>query len=273
MYHIQEAVAHIQNTCQTLPAIGLVLGSGLGVYADSFPEPQIIPYEEIPHFPTSTVVGHKGQLVIQQFGNKAVIAMQGRFHYYEGYSMEQITFPVRVMGALGIRRLIVTNAAGGINPAFEAGSLMLITDHINFMGANPLRGPHYKEFGERFPDMSQVYCQDGIRVVETVAQALKLRLHKGVYIAFSGPSYETPAEVRMGRMMGADAVGMSTVPEAIVARQMGISVSGISCITNPAAGIGAPLTHLEVIETTQRAQKDFIALIDGTVHELLHVTD
>ncbi|PIE33624.1 purine-nucleoside phosphorylase [candidate division KSB3 bacterium] len=269
LQHIQEAAEYIRKKHPNNLDIGLILGSGLGVYADAFPEPLVLPYEEIPHFPASTVVGHKGQLVIQQFGDKAVLAMQGRFHYYEGYSMEQITFPVRVMSALGVRRLIATNAAGGINPAFEAGSLMAITDHINFMGDNPLIGPHAEDFGDRFPDMTQVYCQDGIQIFDAIAKRLDVQLHHGVYMAFSGPSYETPAEIRMARTMGADAVGMSTVPEAIVARQAGINVSGISCITNPAAGMGPPLTHAEVIESTQQAQKKFIALIDGVVRELL----
>lgn len=268
MKNIREAVAYIQKQCINIPDVGLILGSGLGDYADSFPNPVIIPYAEIPHFPTSTVVGHKGQLVCQQFDRVTVIAMQGRFHYYEGYSMEQVTFPVRVMATLGIRHLILTNAAGGVNLDFCGGDLMLITDHINLMGMNPLRGPHEKSYGERFPDMTTLYHPEDSRVFERVAQQLNIPLKKGVYVAFSGPSYETPAEVRMARIIGGDAVGMSTAPEAIVAHQMGIRVSGVSCITNMAAGIGqGGLNHQEVMATAERVKAQFIALIDGVLRE------
>ena len=267
--HIQEAVEFIQSKFPNTPDIGLILGSGLGEYADSFPKPVIISYKEIPHFPQSTVIGHKGQLVFQKFNDCSVVVMQGRFHYYEGYSMEQVTFPVRVMAKLGIRHLILTNAAGGVNPEFEGGDLMLLTDHINFMGVNPLRGPNVEEFGERFPDMTYTYSPENIRVFEDVAQEQGIRLQKGVYTAFSGPSFETPAEIRMVRTLGGDAVGMSTVPEAIVATQMGIRVSGVSCITNMAAGIsGAKLTHEEVMETANRVKQQFMTLINGVVHKL-----
>ncbi|MBD3308827.1 purine-nucleoside phosphorylase, partial [candidate division KSB3 bacterium] len=235
--HIQEAVQWITRHYPDPPDIGLILGSGLGEYADAFPDPVIIPYAEIPHFPQSTVVGHKGRLVFQRFDGCTVVAMQGRLHYYEGYSMEEVTFPVRVLGSLGIRRLILTNAAGGVNPDFAAGDLMLMTDHLNLMGANPLRGPHHPEFGERFPDLTHAYNADDAQVFDAVAARQGLALKKGVYAAFSGPSYETPAEIRMVQILGADAVGMSTVPEAIVAVQMGIRVSAVSCITNMAAGI------------------------------------
>lgn len=265
---IQDAVAFIREKISDRPDIGLVLGSGLGGYADSFSDPTIIPYTEIPHFPRSTVAGHKGRLIFQQFKNCTLAVMQGRFHYYEGYSMEQLTFPIRVMGTLGIRRLILTNAAGGVNPDFEAGDLMLITDHINFMGKNPLIGPHHEKFGDRFPDMTHTYHPEDAGVFETIAQKLDIRLQKGVYIAFSGPSYETPAEIRMARTLGADAVGMSTVPEAIVATQMGIQVSGVSCITNLAAGMeGAKLAHEDVMETANRARKYFTVLIDNVIHK------
>jgi purine-nucleoside phosphorylase len=270
--NIQETVEFIKKEFPNSPDIGLILGSGLGEYADSFSDPVIIPYADIPHFPQSTVVGHKGHLVFQKFNGYTIVAMQGRFHYYEGYTMEQVTFPIRVLGKLGIRRLILTNAAGGANPEFEAGDLMLMTDHINLMGTNPLRGPHTEEFGERFPDMSHTYNPEDAKVFETVAQRLNIRLRNGVYAAFSGPSYETPAEIRMVQTLGADAVGMSTVPEAIVATQMGIRVSGVSCITNMAAGMsGAKLAHQDVMETANRVRKHFIALIDGVIHEFGNV--
>ncbi len=265
---IQEAANFIASKVSEKPEIGLILGSGLGAYADSFPEPVIIPYADIPHFPQSTVVGHKGQLVFQTFAGCTVMAMQGRFHYYEGYTMEQVTFPVRVMGVLGVRRLIVTNASGATNPEFEPGDLMLITDHINFMGVNPLRGSHDDAFGVRFPDMSNAYNKEDAAIFEVVAQRLNIPLKKGVYAAMSGPSYETPVEIRMLQILQADTVGMSTVPEAIIATQMGIRVSGVSCATNMAAGLpGAKLDHADVMETAARARKQFIALIDGVIQE------
>lgn len=265
---IQEAVEFIKKQIPNTPQVGLILGSGLGDYADSFPHPVIISYADIPHFPQTTIVGHKGRLVFQEIEGLPVVIMQGRFHYYEGYSMEQVTFPIRVMGQLGIRRLILTNAAGGANMNFSPGDLMLLTDHLNLMGMNPLRGPHYEIFGERFPDMTCIYHPAERDVFETVAQRLQIPLQKGVYAAFSGPSYETPAEIRMIRTLGADAVGMSTVPEAIVAAQMGIRVSGVSCITNMAAGmIGAKLAHEDVMETANRVKHQFIALINGVIQE------
>ena len=268
---LQEAVEFINKHISETPAIGVILGSGLGEYADSFSDPVIIPYQAIPHFPQSTVVGHKGRLIFQKFHDYTVVAMQGRFHYYEGYTMEQVTFPIRVMGKLGIRRLILTNAAGGVNPAFEAGDLMLITDHINLMGINSLRGPHREDFGDRFPDMTYAYDPEDAHVFTHIAQKLNIRLRQGIYAAFSGPSYETPAEIRMVQRLGADAVGMSTVPEAIVATQMGIRVSGVSCITNMAAGMsGAKLGHEDVMATANRVRKHFIALLDGVIHEFEH---
>lgn len=265
---VQQAVDFMREQITDIPKIGLILGSGLGEYADSFSEPIIFPYSEIPHFPQSTVSGHKGCLVFQALHQTTVVAMQGRFHYYEGYSMEQITFPIRVLGMLGTQRLIVTNAAGGINPNFAAGNLMLITDHINLMGTNPLRGPHDDRFGPRFPDMSEAYNREDTRIFEMVAERIGVELQKGVYVGLGGPSYETPAEIRMLRTLGADAVGMSTVPEVIVANQMGIRVSGVSCITNMAAGISpVKLTHQEVMETAERVKEQFMALIDGVIRE------
>ncbi len=266
--HIQQAVESIQKAFPDPPDIGLILGSGLGGFADSFPEPVVIPYADIPHFPQSTVVGHQGRLVFQRFEGVSVVAMQGRFHYYEGYSLEHVTFPVRVMATLGIQRLIVTNAAGGINPEFSAGDLMVITDHINLMGVNPLRGAHDERFGDRFPDMSDAYNTKDREVFEAIAQKSEFSLQHGIYVGLSGPSFETPAEIRMLRTLGADAVGMSTVPEVIVANQMGVRVSGVSCITNMAAGFNAtPLSHQEVIETTDRVKQRFISLLDGVIRE------
>jgi purine-nucleoside phosphorylase len=260
--NILEATSFIEKNLDKSPEIGLILGSGLGVLGDEIEEPITIPYSEIPHFPASTVSGHKGQLVIGTLEEKTVIAMQGRFHYYEGYSLQQVTFPVRVMKQLGIESIIVTNAAGGINEDFSAGNLMIISDHINNLGANPLLGRNDETLGERFPDMSKAYDPDLIEHAEKCAEELNLPVQKGVYAANSGPTYETPAEVKMLKTWGADAVGMSTVPEVIVARHAGLRVLGISCISNMAAGIlNQPLTHIEVIETTEQVREDFLRLI------------
>jgi len=266
--HIQEAADYIRQHISEVPDLAIILGSGLGEYADSFAESQIIPYADIPHCPTSTVPGHKGRFVFGGNSQTSVVAMQGRFHFYEGYSLEQVTFPIRVLGILGVRRLIVTNAAGGINPQFVGGDLMLIHDHINLMGTNPLRGLHHESFGQRFPDMTEAYNREDGVVFRTVAKQLGIALKQGVYVGLSGPSYETPAEIRMLRTLGADAVGMSTVPEVIVANQMGMLVSGISCITNMAAGLNsAKLTHEEVMETAERVRQSFIALLDGAIQQ------
>lgn len=237
---IQEASSYISNHLSGEPAIGLILGSGLGVLAEEIQHPVHLLYKDIPHFPESTVSGHKGQLVAGQLEGKQVIAMQGRFHYYEGYSMREVTFPVRVMKELGIDSLIVTNAAGGINQDFQPGDLMLITDHINNMGDNPLIGKNDEALGVRFPDMSLAYNREWNQYAEAAAEELGFKIQKGVYVGNSGPVYETPAEVRMLRTMGGDAVGMSTVPEVITAAHAGIRVLGISCISNMAAGIFEP---------------------------------
>ncbi|MFD6430710.1 purine nucleoside phosphorylase I, inosine and guanosine-specific, partial [Bacillus velezensis] len=223
-------------------------------------------YETIPDFPVSTVEGHAGQLVMGTLEGVQVIAMQGRFHYYEGYSMDQVTFPVRVMKALGVESLVVTNAAGGINTEFRAGDLMIITDHINFTGTNPLIGPNEAEFGPRFPDMSEAYDKELSSLAEKTADELGIPVQKGVYTAVTGPSYETPAEVRFLRTMGSDAVGMSTVPEVIVANHAGMRVLGISCISNAAAGIlDQPLSHEEVMEMTEKVKGGFLKLVKAVV--------
>ena len=240
---------------------GLILGSGLGELAEEIEEAIVIPYDQIPFFPTSTVVGHACQLVYGTLSGKKVLAMQGRFHFYEGHSMQTVTYPVRVMAALKAHSVIVTNASGGVNESFVPGDLMLITDHINFTGQNPLIGPNEDEIGPRFPDMSEAYTLTYREVAKEAASQLDLTLKEGVYMGYSGPTYETPAEIRMSRTMGADAVGMSTVPEVIVAAHSGLKVLGISCITNLAAGMQANLNHEEVVETTQRVKQSFKALI------------
>ncbi|AOA02835.1 MAG: purine-nucleoside phosphorylase [Carnobacterium sp.] len=258
---IKQAASFIREKGVGEIEIGLILGSGLGELGDEVENAIQIPYETIPNFPTSTVEGHAGQLVYGTLGGKKVLAMQGRFHYYEGYSLEMVTFPVRVMKALGIHSVIVTNAAGGLNLDFTPGELMLITDQINFTGVNPLIGPNDNEMGVRFTDMSQAYDKEYQEIVRNVAKEMNLDLKEGVYMGFTGPTYETPAEIKMARVIGADAVGMSTVPEVIVARHSGLRVIGVSCITNLAAGMQASLNHAEVVETTERVKESFKTLV------------
>lgn len=266
---IQKSAQFLQSKFQQTPEIGLILGSGLGVLADEIVNPTKIPYNEIPEFPVSTVEGHAGQLVFGTLQGKTVVAMQGRFHYYEGYSIDKVTFPIRVMKELGVSTLIVTNAAGGINESFEPGDLMLITDHINNTGQNPLIGPNDGDLGVRFPDMSEAYSKDLRQLAKKVASDLQINLKEGVYVGNTGPTYETPAEIRMLRTNGGDAVGMSTVPEVIVARHAKLNVLGISCISNMAAGIlDQPLTHDEVIETTEMAKANFLAFVKQIINEL-----
>lgn len=263
---INQASAYINSKITEAPKVGLVLGSGLGVLADEIENRTEIPYNEIPDFPVSTVEGHKGQLVIGELQGVQVIAMQGRFHYYEGYSLDKVTFPIRVMKAIGVEKLIVTNAAGGVNTSFEPGDLMIISDHINNTGQNPLIGPNDPEFGVRFPDMSTAYSKELRNKAKQVADNLNIPVKEGVYFGNTGPTYETPAEIRMTRILGGDAVGMSTVPEVVVARHAGIEVLGISCISNMAAGIlDQPLSHDEVIETTERVKENFLALVKGII--------
>lgn len=243
------------------PEIGIVLGSGLGDLADTYCE-YAIPYDKIPGFSKSTVAGHKGQLIFAQIENKKVVMMQGRIHYYEGHSMADITYPIKVMKNLGVKKLIITNAAGAINKSFKPGDLMVITDHINMMGSNPLIGPNDNTLGPRFPDMSEIYDKYLIKLVDAAGRNLRIDLKHGVYIASSGPSYETPAEIKMARYLGADAAGMSTVPEAIVANYCGMKVLGISCISNYASGVSTKkLSHDEVIETTNAVKSKFKELI------------
>ncbi len=248
---------------------GVVLGSGLGDFGDELSNAIVLPYADIPHWPISRVVGHAGLLVSGTTHGKHVLALSGRAHFYEGHPLSLVTFAVRVLGALGVPRLLLTNAAGGINTSFAQGVLMIIDDHINLLGSNPLVGPNEERFGPRFPDMTEAYSPRLRAVADEAARALDLRVEHGVYVAVHGPSYETAAEIRAFRVLGADAVGMSTVPEAIVARHMGLEVLGISCITNMAAGVlPGPLQHDEVLRTTRRVRGQFIALLEGIIERL-----
>lgn len=250
------------------PQIGIILGSGLGDLADEYCL-QAITYSEIPGFESSTVSGHKSQLVFSEINGKKVVMMQGRFHFYEGHSIQKVVFPVKVMKKLGVETLVVTNAAGGVNPEFKPSDLMIITDHINFMGVNPLIGANDNSMGERFPDMSAVYTPEYIKLAKEIAKKLGIRLEEGVYMALTGPSYETPAEVKMARTIGADAVGMSTVPEAIVASWAGMKVIGLSCICNSAAGVSTVgLSHADVIQAAGIAKDKFKTLVKEIIREI-----
>lgn len=261
---ISEAIKTIREKVDYKPEFGLVLGSGLGFLADEASEEVSFSYRELPHFPRSTVEGHAGRLILGKYAGKSVAIMQGRFHYYEGYSLSDITFPIRVMASLGVKVLVVTNAAGGINPHFETGDLMLISDHINLFGDNPLRGPNLSEFGPRFPDMTNAYCPILRRQANKAAMEKGILLREGVYAGVVGPSYETPAEIRFLKTIGADAVGMSTVPEVIVAVHSGLKVLGISCITNMAAGLShSRLDHQEVISAAKNAQDRLLTVVKG----------
>lgn len=260
---LAESAAQLILTRTSLrPRIALVLGSGLGSFADSLTDSARIPYAEIPAFPRSTAIGHAGQLVIGNAGSVPVAAMQGRVHLYEGYSAQEIAFPIRVFARIGIRAVILTNAAGGINLGYSQGALVLIRDHINLQGANPLVGPNDDRFGVRFPDMTHAYAKEYRAIARQEAAKLKTTLHEGVYAGLLGPSYETPAEIEYLRRIGADLVGMSTVAEVIAARHLGIKVLAISCVTNMAAGIlDQPLSHAEVMETGERVKTTFESLL------------
>jgi len=271
----QSAVKHIQERIDrpvdTRIETVVVLGSGLGHFAETLLEPVIITYDAIPEFVRSTVEGHSGRLVIGLLPStgRLIAVMQGRFHYYEGYSLEEITLPLRTFGAMGVRSLVLTNAAGGINANFKVGDFMLISDHINMMMKSPLRGQHDYRLGDRFPDMTEVYSREYRQLAQEVASEISLQLQSGVYMALQGPNYETPAEIRMMRMLGADAVGMSTVPEAIVARQMGMKILGLSLITNAAAGMADhPINHEEVMQTGERVSQQFTDLMTRFLQRL-----
>lgn len=267
--HAAEAAAWIRERLGTVPTTAVVLGSGLGDFAASLEGAVTMSYTDIPHWPAATVVGHAGTLVAGRSGSTPILALAGRAHFYEGHPMSVVTFATRVLGLLGVRHLLLTNAAGGINTKFASGALMLIEDHLNFMGTNPLVGPNDARLGARFPDMSEVYSRRLRDLATSVAADMGMSLERGVYIGVHGPSYETPAEIRAFRTLGADAVGMSTVPEAIVARHMGMEVLGISCITNMAAGVlPTPLVHDDVMETARRVRGEFIALLEGVIARL-----
>lgn len=266
---IQEAAQYIQAQGVENPKFALILGSGLGELAEEIQDAITIDYSNIPHFPSTTVAGHANELVYGTLSGKKVLVMKGRFHYYEGHGLEVITFPIRVFKALGIENVFLTNAAGGVNATYNPGTLMMITDHINYAGPNPLIGPNDDTIGTRFPDMTQVYYPPYREVIRQAAEIVGVDLKEGVYTWYSGPSYETPAEIRMFRTLGTDAIGMSTVPEAIVANHAGMKVMGISCITNMAAGMtNEKLDHSEVVEVTQRVKHQFKALVKKTI-ELL----
>ena len=263
---LDEAVRAVESRTALRPKIGLVLGSGLGAFAETLEHATAIPYGEIPHFPVSTAIGHTGALVIGLRAGVPVAVMAGRVHYYEGYSPAEVVFPVRVLGRYGVTTLVLTNAAGTVNPDFRPGELMVIEDHINYMGMNPLVGPNDDALGLRFFDLSEAYDPELRQIAAAAGAAAGVTVRKGVYIAFTGPSYETPAEIRMARTLGADAVGMSTVPEVIAARHMGIRVLGLSCITNMAAGvIKQKLNHLEVLEVGERVKAGLLDVLTRIV--------
>ena len=267
---IKQAAEYIKSKINVKPTVALVLGSGLGKFAETLEDAVTINYTDIPHFPASTVKGHAGKLVIGKKSGKVVVAMQGRFHFYEGHNMQSVTFAMRVMHAIGADDVIVTNAAGGLNPKYKVGSLMLMTDHINFMGTNPLIGPNDEDLGVRFPAVQGIYNKDLIAEAEKVGKEMGAPMEKGVYIAVTGPSYETAAELRAFRILGADAVGMSTVPEVIVAAHCGVKrVLGISLITNIATGdTETKATHAEVVEAADKAQVYFIKLVETMIGRL-----
>ena len=259
---INDAFNYIKSRTSATPKIGLILGSGLGVFVQNLENTTSISFKDLPDFPVSTIEGHEGAFVFGEYEGHQIVALNGRIHYYEGYSQQEITMPVRIMKKLGVEKLILTNAAGGVNLDFSAGALMLIKDHINYSGANPLIGKNLDEFGVRFPDATDIYTKDLREKLKEAAAKNDIKLFEGVYVMYSGPNYETPAEIRFFRSMGGDAVGMSTVPEALVAAHSGIKVIGMSCITNMAAGVlPQKLNHLEVMKTAERVREDFTKLL------------
>ncbi len=263
MDKITAAADYLKTHVSLRPTAALVLGSGLGDYADTLEDIVRIPYSDIPDFPQPTVEGHSGAFVFGRKQGKEVVALQGRLHFYEGFTQQELTLPIRVLAAIGVKTLILTNAAGGVNLGYRAGDLMLISDHINYSGTNPLIGKNLEAFGPRFPDVSDLYCQHHRTAIKAAALEAGIQLREGVYMMFAGPNYETPAEVRMARILGADAVGMSTVPEALVAAHSGLEVIGVSCITNMAAGVlPQKLNHSEVVETANRVHSTFHNLVD-----------
>ncbi len=272
--HIEQAAEFIRARCPLPPRVGLVLGSGLGGFAAELGDSTVIPYARIPHWPIATAEGHAGNLILGRLENVELAVMAGRAHLYEGYRPDQVVFGIRVLARLGMHRLVLTNAAGGINPAFSRGALVLISDHINLQGSNPLVGPNLDALGPRFPDMTEAYSAELRRIARQTAAELGIPLQEGVYAAMLGPSYETPAEIRFLRAIGADLVGMSTVPEVIAARHMGIGVLAISCVTNMAAGLApGPLSHREVLETGERVRTTLVRLLKALLPRLAPLPD
>lgn len=268
---ITETVEAIQKRTKISPAIGVILGSGLGSIAEEVSDAVIIPYSDIPHFHRTSVEGHAGRMIIGNFQGVPTVFLQGRFHLYEGYPMDEVVFPTRAICGLGIQTIVLTNAAGGIHTRFRPSDIMLIEDHLNLMGDNPLKGPNLAQLGPRFPDLSEAYSKSCLEVLESTAQELNLSVHRGVYAGLLGPTYETPAEIRMYRALGADAVGMSTVPEAIAANHLGVRVAGISCITNLAAGMSPnKLTHQEVIDNSRIGAEKIKKLLRAAMTRLVH---
>lgn len=266
---IEFAAASLKHKIQRTPTIGLVLGSGLGDFAETLENPTFVPYDTIRDFPVSSVEGHKGRFVIGEKHGASIIAMQGRVHGYEGFTPQQVVFPLRAMWMVGVKTVILTNAVGGIHPDFSPGDLMVITDHLNLTGGNPLTGPNDERFGVRFPPLSAGYTPQLVELAKAVAQRVGVQLHEGVYAGMNGPNYETPAEIRMLATLGADVVGMSTVFETIAAAHLGMDVLGISCVTNKAAGLpGAVLDHADVTAVAARAHDRFVALLDGVIAEI-----
>jgi purine-nucleoside phosphorylase len=268
---IKDAVEAIQSRSGLKPEIGIILGSGLSKVADGIEDSVTIPYTEIPHFYATSVEGHPGQLILGMFHGVPTVFLQGRFHRYEGYSMADVVFPTRTICGLGIHTLLLTNAAGGINTRFRPGDLMFIEDHLNLMGDNPLKGPNLSQLGPRFPDLSEAYNKTCLETLKSCANDLNIPYHQGVYAGLLGPTYETPAEIKMFRMMGADAVGMSTVPESIAANHLGVRVAGISCITNLAAGLSdQKLSHQEVIENSKSGSENMKRIVQAAVPKFVH---
>jgi purine-nucleoside phosphorylase len=266
---VEEAAEFLRQRIGPAPEAAIVLGSGLGDFTASLRDATSLPYQDIPNWPRSAVVGHAGTLVAGTLAGRRVVALSGRAHYYEGHTLQTAAFATRVAGRLGVRTILLTNAAGGINLGFKPGTLMAIDDHINLMGSSPLFGPNDERFGPRFPDMTEAYSKRLRQVADAAAASRGIALAHGIYAAMHGPSYETPAEIRFLRTIGADAVGMSTVPETIVARHMGMEVLGISCITNPAAGVlPHPLVHDEVMEVARRVRAEFSALLEAVIERL-----
>jgi len=269
MKDFNETVNFLKEKIKEMPKIAIILGSGLGSLANDIEEKIVIPYKDIPNFPVSTVAGHKGELIVGKLNNVLIMAMNGRFHYYEGYDLRETTYPIRIFKLLGIETLILTNAAGGINLNFEKGDLMIIEDQLSFFAESVLRGPNLDEFGERFIDMSNVYDKDYIEILKPIMKSITGKCHTGVYAYMKGPTYETPAEIRALRVLGADAVGMSTVPEAVVARHSGIKCIGITCITNMAAGIkNEVLSHEDVKETALKVESNFKKVITELITKI-----